>query len=408
MAFTAAARPIAQTWFNSSSSNRAVLEQALRVVAVFLALRWPVALYSGVLTGVQRMDVLNVTKVILTSIRLVGGICVILVWRDLAAFLQWTLLSAVAEVLTYAAVCRRFVPAMDWRPGFSVRALRDVWVFSVSMNALAVLSVMITQVDRLLISRMLPLEALGYYSLAYHAATSISVVLSALSSALMPSLAAAHGAQERGALLRRYDVANRTLLFATGVILFALVFFGEPLLATWVNPSAAANSWRPLALLAAGFWLGAAYSNAYTAAVACRQTGLVLTISAVSALPYLALSYWLISAWGITGAAVGWLLLNASYLVTLVPAVHRRILGIPTESWFRQVVQPLAIVGLLSFGAARLLAESWGLSDVLTLLLLLPAVLVYVSVGQLFLGVEIRADAMNVLRRAAKSVAAGL
>ena len=34
--------------------GKVVLEQALRVVAVFLALRWPVSLYSGVLTGVQR------------------------------------------------------------------------------------------------------------------------------------------------------------------------------------------------------------------------------------------------------------------------------------------------------------------------------------------------------------------
>ena len=60
---------IASAWFHPKSVDIAELKQAIQVVAIFLALRWPVALYSGVLAGVQRMDILNVVKVSVFSDR---------------------------------------------------------------------------------------------------------------------------------------------------------------------------------------------------------------------------------------------------------------------------------------------------------------------------------------------------
>ena len=394
---------IASAWFNPKSLDIAVLEQAIQVVAIFLALRWPVALYSGVLAGVQRMDVLNVVKVGVVSVRLLGGILVLLVWRDLGAFLAWTAFSALVEVLVYAVVCRQAMPAMHWRPGFSLPALRAVWGFSLSMSALAVLAMGITQIDRLLISKMLPLAALGYYSLAYHAATAISLVLAAISTAMMPSFAAAHGADAWETLLRRYDKANRVTLFATGFVLFPLIFFGEPLLAVWVNPDAAAGAWRSLAPLAGGFWMSAAVSNAFTVAVACRQVGLILKISALSAVFYVPVLYWMISVWGIDGAGGAWLLLNVIYVLVIVPMVHRAILKIPTMPWFSGTLLPFALLGGTIFGFALLFVSRWLSSPWVEFIGLVSAVIAYGGFGYFLLGAGIRADFIHMFRRVSRA-----
>lgn len=394
---------IASAWFNPKSLDNAVLEQTIQVVAIFLGLRWPVALYSGVLAGVQRMDILNVVKVGVVSVRLLGGILVLLTWRDLGAFLAWTAFSALIEVLVYAVVCRQAVPAMIWRPGFSLPALRAVWGFSLSMSALAVLAMGITQIDRLLISKMLPLADLGYYSLAYHAATAISLILSAISTAMMPSFAAAHGADAWETLLRRYDNANRVTLFATGFVLFPLLFFGEPLLAVWVNPDAAAGAWRSLALLAGGFWMSAAVSNAFTVAVACRQVGLILKISALSAACYAPVLYWMIGVWGIDGAGGAWLLLNVSYVLVILPMVHRTILNIPAMPWFSGTLLPFALLGGSIFGIARLFVSHWPSGLWIELIGLVSAVLVYGGLGYFLLGAGIRADFTHMFRRVSRA-----
>ena len=65
--------------------------------------------------------------------------------------------------------------------------------FSLGMNGLGIMAMGITQLDRLLISKVLTLESLGYYTLAYTATTAISMILSAL----MPLVAAAHASNER-------------------------------------------------------------------------------------------------------------------------------------------------------------------------------------------------------------------
>ena len=399
----ASAGSIASAWFHPKSVDIVELKHAIQVIAIFLALRWPIALYSGVLTGVQRMDILNVVKVSVFSLRLLGGILVLLAWRDLGAFLTWTAFSALVEVLLYAVVTRQIVPAMNWRPGFSLNALRAVWGFSLSMSALAVLAMGITQIDRLLISKMLPLVDLGYYSLAYHAATAISLILSAISSAMMPSFAAAHGGGAWETLLRRYDDANRLTLYVTGFALFALLFFGEPLLAVWVNPDAAAGAWRALALLAGGFWMSAAVSNAFTVAVACRQVGLILKISALSAVFYAPVLYWMISVWGIDGAGGAWLLLNVIYVLVIVPTVHRAILNIPIMPWFFGTLLPFALLGGTVFGLSRLFASYWSSDSLIELLGLISAVLVYGGIGYFLLGASIRVELIRMFRRISRA-----
>jgi len=390
---------IARAWFTTNTVDIAVLEQGLQVIAIMLALRWPVSLYSGALAGIQRMDILNIVKASVITLRLVGGIIVILVLRDLSLFLIWTAFSALVEVLVFQTVCRKVMPEMDWRPGFSISAILAVWVFSLSMNGLGLVAMGITQLDRLLISKMLSLESLGYYILAYTAATAISMVLSALNAALMPSFAAAHAANEQEALVQRYDKACRVTLFATGLVLFILVFFGRPLLEIWVNPVVAENAWRPLAILAVGFWLSASVSSAYNIGVACRYPGPLLKVSAFSAVIYMPVLYGLITGWGIEGAAVAWLLLNAGYIVVIVPIVHRNILKIPVIPWLVGILLPFAVLGIITFGGARLITNYLSLTLGFELAIIVPAVIAYMGLGYFILGKAVRSDVIRMIQR---------
>lgn len=395
----AGADEVGRIWFNATA-NQTEITLALQVMAFVIALRWPVALYAGALAGVHRMDVSNLVKAGMATIRLLGGIVILLLWRDLVAFLLWTAVSALVEVFVYVLVCRAVMSEMDWRPGFSLKSLQAVWNFSLSMNGLALLAMGITQLDRVLISKVLPLESLGYYSLAYSTATAISLVLSSLSTALMPAYAAAHASNAREILLKRYGSANRITLFATGLVLFPLLFFGEPILRIWVNSTAAAGAWRALALLAVGFWLSAAVSNAYTAGVACRQPGALLKISAISAFVYVPVLYVMISLWGIDGAAGAWLLLNLSYVLVIIPTVHRHILNIPVVEWYFDILLPFAMLGVCAFGGARLVASCLQLGQDFELLMILPALILYLLASYWLFRDVIRAGLGKMFQRA--------
>lgn len=397
---------VARSWFNPGTLGFDTLTQAVEAAGLYLALRWPVALYTGILAGAQRMDALNAIKIVSISVRLLGGIVAILIWRELIAFLAWTVVSAVVELILYFVAAHRVMPNLGWRPGFSVAALSSVAGFSSELGLLSILAIGLSQLDRLMISKMLPLEEFGFYSLAYTAAMGISLVISALSGALMPSFASAHSADARGALIARYQSANELMLFATGLVLFALAFFGRPLLALWVSPVAAAHAWFPLTVLACGFWLSAAVSNPYTVCIASRRAHGPLLITIATGALYVPAMYWAIRRWGIDGAAFAWTLLNVSYVATYIPFVHRSLLRIPVLPWFSRLLLPFAALGVATFGAARgvLLVASPGPVIWASLVALGCAATAYAAAGYLLLDPTVKRMLRQMLDSAVRRI----
>lgn len=364
LAIAGAAGWIARSWFNPGDLDRNVLTRSLQVIALYLALRWPVALYVGLLSGHQRMDVLNLVKVLTAGGRLIGGIAVLLAWRTLEAFLWWTAISAVIEVIAYHRASRRIHPSLRLRPGFSMAAVRRIWRFSLSMNLLGILAILIVQVDRLAVSTLLPLEALGQYTLAYTAASLIPLIIAAISSAVLPWLAAAHARDEHHEMARRYRDADQIMLFLVGGVAFALIAYGEPLLTLWVGAGAAAGAVPSLALLALGFWLSAVVANAYNVAVARGAPARFLKANIVGIVPYAALVVILIGRMGIAGAALAWVVLNIFYIVALVGHVHHRMIGISTCGWLIRTVLPFGLMGVAAFVIPGLALDQLGARSV--------------------------------------------
>lgn len=402
------AEPLAKFWFNPKSLDLATLEQGIRVIAIYLALRWPVALYSGILSGLRRMDILNVVKALASSIRLVGGIIVLYIMRDLESFLWWTAFSSLIEVLAFVVCVYWLHPAMSWMPRISLQAARDIWRFALSMNALALIALLTVQADRLIISKLLPLEQLGFYSLAYSTVSSISLILTAIGSAMLPSFASAFGAGRRDIVGQRYDMACRVMMYAVGFPAFALIFFGKTILTWWVGIDAASGAWLSLALLAAGFWLGAAYTNAYNLLVASGRTFGVLVISLGILVPYILALYLMVQTFSIAGAALAWLILTVFYALTIIPAMHRVAVDSTFMSSLRTIFIPFLLTGAVCFGAPKLVAEYFSGSDAKSLvhvIMLSVAVLIYAAIGYRLLGVELRVEVQKYIARFIPGVA---
>lgn len=402
------AEPLARFWFNPKNLDIATLEQGIRVIAIYLALRWPVALYSGILSGLRRMDILNAIKAVTSSVRLVGGIIVLYVMRDLESFLWWTAFSSLVEVLAFAACVYRIHPTMRWRPHISLTAARDIWRFALSMNALALTALIIVQADRLIISKLLPLELLGFYSLAYSTVSGISLILTAIGSAMLPSFASAFGAGRRDIVSQRYDMACRVMMYAVGFPAFAFLFFGKTILSWWVGIDAANGAWLPLALLAIGFWLGAAYTNAYNLLVASGQTFRVLVISLGSLVPYIFVLYLLIQIFSIVGAAVAWLALTLFYALTIIPKIHHIAVDSTFMSSLRTIFIPFLLLGAACFGGLKMGAEFLASGDDKSLthvIMLAVAVLAYGALGYRLLGAELRSEVHRLVGRVFTRVA---
>jgi len=366
----------------------------LQTIAVYLALRWPVAFYSGFLSGIQRLDIQNAIKSAATAVRLLGGVLVLLYWAELRAFLTWFMISALIELVIYIAVCHRQSPSFRWRPSFSISIMRRHWRFSAALTLIAVISVLLTQLDRLVVSKLLGLEALGYYTLAYNTALALSLLQTALNSAALPSFAEAHGRQNRADLVARYEKTSQLMGFLVALPCSVLVFFGYDILAWWINPASARGAALPMGILAFGFFLSGMVSNAYVVAVATGRPDIPMRITLIGALAYLPLLYFAVKEGGGVGAAGAWVGLNSYYLVTVYPIVQRTLLRQALLPWLGRSLLSFLLLGAGVCGGMRLLL---GTATSLPLLLsaLLGVVVIYMTGGFFFLSSELRASIVS-------------
>jgi O-antigen/teichoic acid export membrane protein len=349
---------IAVRWLQPDDLDRQTVLNGVRAIGIYVAFRWPIAFYTGVLTGIQRMDVLNALKSGAATLRIVVGLLIIAVWPSVDLFLGWFAVSAVLELIAFGLATHRLAPELRPALRFSMEALGSIWKFSLTMAAIALLSMLITQLDRILVSKMLSLEAFGYYSLAYTAGIAISLLQLAINSATLPSFAeaASHSKKE---LAVRYAKVSELTSFAVALPCFLLIFFASDILRLWVSDQAATNAGLLLALLSAGFLINAVVSNAYLAAVATRKAAIPAVVNAVGLLLYAPMLFLLIDAFGAAGAAMGWAILNGYYIVTLVPAVHRKVLAEPIGPWllrglFVPIVVAAVAAGLMKAAAVSL------------------------------------------------------
>ncbi len=344
---------LATSWLDLGALSVASARSVLQLAALAILFRWPVTLFAGVIVGRGRFDVLNLLKAVSATVGVLGGVIVILVFGNLVAFAAWTALSALIEVTLYLAACFRVIPGLSLRPRVSRQAIADVWTFARDMSLIYLLSIALMQGDRLLLSRLVPVEALGYYALAYNVLLGLTLLQVFVTTALFPSFAAHHHRNAWAQLVAEYTWATQGLVYVFTLPIAALVFFGYDLLSIWTSAETAAPTARILAILAPAFLFNAVAAISSTLAIATGHTGMIIRMSVAGLLVYLPIQYVAIVRWQAPGAATVWLVFNLVYLIALIALVRRRIVGQATMRWFARNLLPFLAVGAIAFGTAR-------------------------------------------------------
>ena len=391
---------LSEHWLDLGGLPIASARSALQFGGLVIMFRWPVSFFTGVLMGRRRFGVLNLLRVVASSMAMIGGALVIVAFANLVLFTMWLALSALVEVVLYLVATFRLVPGLSLRPRVSRQAIERVRHFAVSMSVVRVLNIAIRESDHLMLSVLAPIEVLGYYALAYRVVSGLITVQSFVTTALFPTFAADYERGEMGRLVANYNRATQGLIFLCAGPIALLMFFGYPILRIWTSAEMAALATPILSLLAPGFLLGISVAIASTLATASGHTGFVIRRNLVGLGLYLPLLYIGITRGGAIGAAAVWLIINASFLFTLLPLVQQRIVGQSTRGWLERNLLPFVAIGAISFGAARgvLVVTGWQ-SDIAVALVCAAAALIYGVWGLRLLYPDLRGTIFALVRR---------
>ena len=160
------AEPIAKYWLNPETLTGNELRFAIQIMGLVIALRWPVAFYMGGLNGLQRQIHVNVVLSIFATIHGVGALAVLwFIEPSIQAFFMWQAVIALLQVITLRAVLWGNLPVKQKRV-FDKKVLHEMRRFAAGMSGISLLATILTQLDKVVLSKMLTLTEFGYYTFA--------------------------------------------------------------------------------------------------------------------------------------------------------------------------------------------------------------------------------------------------
>jgi O-antigen/teichoic acid export membrane protein len=347
---------IALHWLRSSVLEPQEMAGAIRVMGVAIAFQLPAGLYVGGLMGLQRQQRANGIQIGWSMLR--GGGAVLVLWLfspTIGAFASWQVIANVA----YCAVVRFEL----WRalhrqavlpePRFKWGVLQDTWRYAAGMAALSVIGILLTQIDKLAVSKILSLEMLGYYSLAGALAAVPITLASAIASAVFPRFTGLVALGDQVGLSKRYHETCE--LVAVGIVPLGLtlaLFSGDALFAWTGSPVAAKQAGLVASLLLGGQLLQVMAVIPLNIALAHGNVRVILLIGFTSVALITPLLINLITKYGIVGAGVSWVVVNACTLPLNMYLLHRRFLpGEFRRYGIRSIGRPLlaAFLGVALF-----------------------------------------------------------
>jgi O-antigen/teichoic acid export membrane protein len=355
---------MATQWFSPRELSPETVTTTLRLLAAAVALRFPYGLYSSALLGAQRHVPLNIIVVTTAALRVTAALVLLSVLHaDVRAIMAAELVIAALQTLAAAALVFGVLPSGNQA------SLSALWSFARGAAAIGILSGLVSQVDKLVVSKVLPLATFGGYAVAVTIGAIVMTAMQPFHAAAFPRLTQLAARNEHEDAARLYSRATRTMaaiLFPLAVM--AAVFMRE-LVALWSGSAALAEEIRVAAVLVvAGSALYALTTLMYSLQLAHGWMTPSLVLNALALCVLLPVSAWSALRFGAVGPAATWCGVQAVVLAADAAATHRRLL--PRYSWIRDVAPPL-LASLLVAAAARLTIDALRPGSALTMAALL-------------------------------------
>ena len=353
---------IAKNWVNAATLSGDAVESAIRMMGVVIALQAPFALYQGGLTGLQQQVSVNLILAVAATLRAAGaGLVLWLLSRTVEAYFAWqVIVSGVATGLCAWALWR-LIPGGSRRARFDLSLMRGLWRFALAVSANAIVGISLTQLDKLILSKLLTLEQFGYYVLAALVASFLWAIILPINTALFPRFVQLHEQRDETGLVALYHKACQFMAAALLPVAMILTLFSHELLVLWTRDEAIArNAALLVTLLAFGTTINGVTSVAGYLQSAAGWPGLILytnTTLAVLLVPALLVA---VPRFGPVGAAAVWIAINCTYLVVTVPIMHRRLLRGNLARWYvADLILPSVAVTAIGVPMRVLMPIGW-------------------------------------------------
>jgi O-antigen/teichoic acid export membrane protein len=346
---------IAEYWIKAENLSVETVQQSVILLGIAIAFQWPLGFYSGGLMGLQRQVLYNLLKSGFVTLGGVGAVLILwLVSPTIEAFFTWQVVISLFSTALIALALWHSLPKGKRTAHFDKQLLHSIWRFAAGMTAIAVITLFLTQLDKILLSTLLPLKMFGYYTLASVAAMALSMFIGPIFMALFPKFSQLVALKDNKGLTALYHRSCQLMSVLLLPATLVLAMFSYEVMLLWTgDPITAKNTHWLVSLLVIGNALNGLMNLPYGLQLAYGWTKLAFYANVVAVLLLVPMLIVMVNYYGAIGAAIVWVTLNTGYVLISLQIMHSRLLKGEQWRWYCEDVGLPLIAALATAGLGR-------------------------------------------------------
>lgn len=350
---------IAEHWLKLENLAISDVLFSLQIMAVCIALRWMTGLYRGVINGFERIIWLSVISIVIATLRFPGVLLYMHYFGfTIKSFFAFQLIVAFIEFSTLIFKAYSLLPKIDQKEniGWSFSPVKPILSFALTIAFTSFVWVLITQLDKFILSGILPLSEYGYFTLAVLVAGGILQIGAPISSAIMPRMARLHGEQKKKELKNVYLGATQfvaNIVVTAGIVLAIL---SKQVLYAWTGDILLAEKAAPiLQLYAIGNAILTLGAFPYYLQYAKGNLKLHFIGNLITAIVLIPVIIWAAKNYGAIGAGWAWVTIQSVYIMFWVSYVHKIIEPNINQQWFKAFLPSVCSVTIVAYSLSYFL-----------------------------------------------------
>lgn len=344
---------IAKNWLNSQTIPVSDLRIYIVLMGICVAFQLFTTLENSGLMGLEKQVLANGIQVSSSIVRSALVIIPLYFYPTLLTFFIWQLVSNIVFFFIARYNLWKYIKT-DYEVSFDKNILKTLGNFALGMMLMAAISSLNTQIDKLVISKLLSLKEFGYYSLAGILAQVPVLIITPIAVAILPKMVKFSELKEKENLTKLFQL-NSFLISALALSgTLVLLLFTKDFILIWTNDFEIANVIEKVSkiLIIGSLFLSFQFMPYYLA-IANGHTKTNIKLSSVLLILIVPVLYYLVDANGIVGAAYSWLIFNFISCFYLGYFLIRKFLNKEFKKWLIfDIILPTTVTfmfGVLAF-----------------------------------------------------------
>ncbi|MCP9749913.1 lipopolysaccharide biosynthesis protein [Ferruginibacter sp. HRS2-29] len=327
---------LANYWVQPKELSTQTVTYAFILLSVSMVFQFPTSFYSGGLLGLQRQVMLNLNRVFFATLKSAGALLVLIfISRSILAFFCWTLFVSVLQAFSMKISLWRSLPASPSAPVYDKSELKNIWRFAAGMLGISLTAVLLTQVDKIILSKVLSLEQFGYYTVACTLGLMIYQIIGPLSQSYFPRFSALTGLNRGEELKNIFHQGCQLVSVLVLPATFVLCFFSKELIFIWThNAETVENTWLVASVYAVGTGFNGLLNIPYQLTLAHGWTKLGFYQNIFFLCLMIPLTICFSLNYGALGGAISWAVVNVLYFSITPSLIFNRLLKGEKLHWY--------------------------------------------------------------------------